>query len=1075
MTITAVIDYFVTNKDDHPTVLTVNYKTHALSLLLLFACRAAPKAPDMKARLSEVVQPALEANAQALKDSLSKGSRKDELAFLTAEIKKLEGAPGCAKESAGLEAKALEEKCRLAYLFELQARQALLQRASLQATAQLASLQSAAPKAVPLASGKTSRCQGCHLLTDLPGFAAVEGAEALASHPMLEALFQTHDPKVFGCQSCHGGREEFTSGAAHNQMLWEPNSPLHEAHVWQAKVNPSAKAGDWLQSSCVSCHSQEMSLFAAVSCVDDAACGEGYACGTFEQRAALALEKVPYAVALAQSKSEDPEKAADILMGPLMQSPRAYAKLDDAKFAALDAAVQAIKDGKPHFEAAEAGRLAAQEVVALPRTLEVPEAKTAREASLNQNRKRLTETLGEGGELFATISSEGPSALMCVEEQSNLARVDLAPLFTKGKMLLREAGCYGCHTIPGTEALPKPGPALDRLAQKTSAAWLASWIANPKDFRPNTRMPNFFPEALEPRSIKETLGKDGRPLGRYFGFGGKVKDPRLDAQSYEPSVYQLHTEALIDRERESAAMAAYLWSVSKSDKVMPESSGDAARGESLFNIRGCLGCHQVEARPVFDPTQEVPEASESCDVRAGQDCNKTRPYENAYSHFDVAPNLSNIGSKTNAAWLYTWIKDPKSLQPDTRMPSLRLSDEDAKDLAAYLMTLTEESQKSPEAAASTPQQVAAGKALIETYGCFQCHTIPGFEVQQKVAPDLTSFGAKSALAYGEVFTKPEEKTWENWTEQKLLHPRTLDTKATMPYSQLRPDEVYALLIALRGMRQDATPKKQYTESETARQQGRFLVARYNCWGCHLLDGKESAILPYFETQASLGDNAEIRRSFGPPSLLGEGERVRAVWLIEFLQNVTELRPWLEKTLTLEEGRTAGIRMPSFEMPPKEAELLASYFASMSQKPFPEQPIEANVLTYEQAIEGRALFKSAACEACHPYEGVGQAPSLSLAAKRLQGDWVLRWLLSPARTLPGTSRMPPFFGEPDDALRGRLSTPLTDFLAGDPAAQMIRLRDYVMVLSECPPDEALPCRVGTGTTLPASTPASVPTP
>jgi cytochrome c551/c552 len=1069
--IAAAINYFI-NKDDHPTVLTVNDKIYILPLLLILVCCAAPPAPDMKARLKEVVQPALEDNVQTLQDSLSKGSRKDELSFLTAEIKKVEGALDCVKENAGLDAKALEEKCKQSYLFELQARKMLLQSASQQAIDQLAVLQSAAPKTVTLTSGKISRCQSCHLLTDLPGFAAVEGAEALASHPMFEALFQTHDPKVFGCQSCHGGNEAFTSGAAHNQMLWEPNSPLQEAHVWQAKVNPSAKASDWIQSSCVSCHSQEMSLFAAISCVDDSACGEGYVCGTFEQRAALAVGKVPYAVALAQSKGEDPEKAADVLMTPIMQSSRAYAKLDDAKFAALDAAVQAIKDGKPLFEAAEAGRIAAQELIALPRTLEVAEAKTVREASLNQNRKKLTETLGKGSELFANISSTAPNEFMCVEEQSNLTRVDLAPLFTKGKMILREAGCYGCHNIPGTEALPTPGPALDRLAQKTSAGWLASWIANPKDFRPNTRMPNFFPEALEPRSIKETLGKDGRQLGRYFGFDGKVKDPRIDAQNYEPSVYQLHTDAMLDREQESAAMAAYLWSVSKNDKVMPEVSGDVARGESLFNIRGCLGCHQVEDRPVFDPAQEVPAITESCDVLTGQDCNKTKPYQSAYSHFDVAPNLSNIGNKTNAGWLYTWLKDPKSLQPNTRMPSLRLSDEDAKDLAAYLMTLTNKNQESIKAVASTPQQIEDGKTLIETYGCFQCHTIPGFEEKQKVAPDLASFGSKTALEYGEVFTAPSEKTWENWTEQKLLHPRTLDTKATMPYSQLRPDEVYALLIVLRGMRQDATPKKQYTEPETARQQGRFLVARYNCWGCHSVDGKESAILPYFETQASLGDNPEIRRSFGPPSLLGEGERVRATWLIDFLQNVVELRPWLEKTLTLEEGRTAGIRMPSFEMPVKEAELLASYFASMSQKPFPEQPVEANVLTYAQAIEGRALFKSAACEACHPYEGVGQAPSLSLAAKRLQGDWVLRWLLSPARTLPGTSRMPPFFGEPDDALRGRLFTPLTDFLGGDPAAQMIRLRDYVMVLSECPPDETLPCRVGTGATLPTSTPTNI---
>jgi mono/diheme cytochrome c family protein len=1030
----------------------------------------------MKARLQELVEPKLRLESELQQQALSQNPLKDELAFLTAEIKKLENAPGCAKENAALEDKELEEKCKLNYYFELKARLALLTSTSEATKAKLASLQSVTPKTSQTHSGKTSRCQTCHLLTDLPGFTPKEGADVFASHPMFDSLFRSHDPNLFGCQSCHLGNEEFKTGAAHNQMLWEPNSPTNEAHVWQEKINPTAKASDWIQSSCVGCHPQDMSLFASVACSSDADCNEGYVCGTFEQRAAKTLEKVPYAAALAQSKNEDPEKAAEPIMAPILQNPRSYTKLEDAKFAALEAAAQAIKDNKPIFEAAEAGRLAAQELIALPVSVEVPEAKVAREELLKNKQKKLTDALGKGGDLFAKLSFGEPNKLMCVEEESNLARVDLAPLFTQGKMILREAGCYGCHHIPGTEELPKPGPALDHLAQKTNASWLASWIANPKNFRPNTRMPSFFPEAIEPRSIKETQGKDGRILGRYYGFDGKVKSPKRDAAHLEPSIYQLHSDSIERRDKESEAMAAYLLSVSKSDKSFTEVSGDIEHGKTLFEIRGCLGCHQLQARPSFDPAQEVPPIGESCDVKVGQDCNATKPYQNAYSHFDIAPNLSNIGSKTNIAWLFAWLKDPKSLQPDTRMPSLRLSDEDAKDLAAYLMTLTEEAPQT-SAKVSTPELVSEGKNLIETYGCFQCHVIPGFEEKKKVAPDLSFFGGGVDLNYGDVFAG-NEKTWENWTEQKLLYPRSLDSKAIMPYSQLRPDEVYALLIVLKGMREDKTIsdlQKKYTEAESVRQQGRFLVARYNCWGCHILDGKESVIVPYFETLDSLGENQEIRRTFGPPSLLGEGERVRASWMTDFLQNVVPLRPWLEKSITLEENRTAGIRMPSFGMPPKDAELLASYFASMSQKPLSEQPVEANTLTYEDALVGRALFKAAQCASCHPYEGVAQAPSLSLAGKRLQGDWVLRWLLSPSRTLPGTTRMPPFFSDPDDVQRGRISTLLADFLNGDPAAQMIRLRDYVMVLSECPPDETLPCRIGTGATLPASVPTSVPVP
>ncbi|GIT40959.1 MAG: hypothetical protein Ct9H300mP9_8090 [Candidatus Neomarinimicrobiota bacterium] len=43
-----------------------------------------------------------------------------------------------------------------------------------------------------------------------------------------------------------------------------------------------------------------------------------------------------------------------------------------------------------------------------------------------------------------------------------------------------------------------------------------------------------------------------------------------------------------------------------------------------------------------------------------------------------------MGSKVSAEWLFNWLKQPHDYMASTRMPNLRLSDQEAKDLTAYL-------------------------------------------------------------------------------------------------------------------------------------------------------------------------------------------------------------------------------------------------------------------------------------------------------------------------------------------------------------------------------------------------------
>lgn len=51
------------------------------------------------------------------------------------------------------------------------------------------------------------------------------------------------------------------------------------------------------------------------------------------------------------------------------------------------------------------------------------------------------------------------------------------------------------------------------------------------------------------------------------------------------------------------------------------------------------------------------------------------------------PELSKIGAKRDLQWLTDYLKDPKSVMPDTQMPIVPLSKEEVNAIAAYLATL----------------------------------------------------------------------------------------------------------------------------------------------------------------------------------------------------------------------------------------------------------------------------------------------------------------------------------------------------------------------------------------------------
>jgi mono/diheme cytochrome c family protein len=501
----------------------------------------------------------------------------------------------------------------------------------------------------------------------------------------------------------------------------------------------------------------------------------------------------------------------------------------------------------------------------------------------------------------------------------------------------------------------------------------------------------------------------------------------------------------IDRsDVEIRAMVEFIFSKSTPVEYVPVSlSGDPANGKKLVGELGCVACHLREGE---DPA--------SIDTRRR-----------------FGPALVGLGSKTNATWLYNWLKEPRHYAPVTRMPNMRLSDQEAIDIASYLLSLREpewekqglpnfkeeylkdeilfylkrtlglQAEQEYNRMSEQDRWTFLGERTVSRYGCTGCHLIQGYENAKGIGTSLTEEGSKKTTKFDFGFVDIEHSV-PAYISQKLKEPRSFDTdrekrwdeKLMMPNFQFNDDEVQAITMLILGLTNEKVPieaQRVLTAREQVAEKGKWLVVEKNCVGCHKIDGWGGEISTVITEQG-----------MAPPLLFREGEKVQSDWLFEFLKNPGHIRPWL------------NVRMPNFKLSDEETNTLVQYFmASADVGPFQTEPNIAAHLS-----EAETLFKSFQCSLCHVVGGVvpqgktsaDLAPDLTMAKTRLRPEWIVKWLQDPQALMPGT-RMPDFF--PEAALPGILN--------GSPDEQILALRNYLLSIgrgnqgSISPPNEAQP--------------------
>ncbi|MCC6494277.1 MAG: c-type cytochrome [Pirellulales bacterium] len=356
--------------------------------------------------------------------------------------------------------------------------------------------------------------------------------------------------------------------------------------------------------------------------------------------------------------------------------------------------------------------------------------------------------------------------------------------------------------IPGEYR--KVGPSLRFLDAKVDYEWLYSWIRLPQDFRPDTRMPQFF---LQYEHLSEP--QDATELA--------------ESQTFEPIEIRAIAEYLLN------ASGEFEYETPPQNVTEQPS---AERGKWVFESRGCLACH---AHADF---REI--------------------------HSTQGPDLSRLGAKLNndkgRQWLYAWVKQPHRYHVRTKMPNLFLDpivEKDAQgqptgvvtdpaaDVVAYLLgvesdwrpenvpargqwsdadkhaladlaTLWLTSDAIPQARARkylqegipaelegkikaderlligltdenrTERQLEfVARRTIGKYGCFGCHDIPGFEDAKPIGTALADWGRKesSKLAFENIhkFLETHGLRPENPTHD--ARPEAGDVKHDVPAAE----------------------------------------------------------------------------------------------------------------------------------------------------------------------------------------------------------------------------------------------------------------------------------------------------
>ena len=398
------------------------------------------------------------------------------------------------------------------------------------------------------------------------------------------------------------------------------------------------------------------------------------------------------------------------------------------------------------------------------------------------------------------------------------------------------------------------------------------------------------------------------------------------------------------------SLVEYLSSLKQDVPKLPV--GDGAHGKELYHKVGCVACHQ--------PGSDFRPEKAPADMEIEKPGNASVPITFADTY--------DVNS------LAYFLKDPLAHRPAGRMPDMRLTDQEAADIAAYLHVGRQQEKATERAALKIPPQgIKKGQQLFVQMRCNTCHHTGDDSTQLPKLKDLAQ-----------------------------LNPKAGCLSAAQPTGTPRYDlnelQKRALRLAITAIQKGAAPLL------TAAQKIDWQMSRLNCYACHDRDGKgapEDPRAQYFTSNdgsaESLGELAHM-----PPHLDHTGRKLT--------------RGWLEKILYGEGGSVRpymNTRMPNFGQ--AQTQMIIDLLPEADQRETPVKIDVSGLEKHHRAELGRTLIgaKGLACISCH---GLKDRKSLgppvirlTHTVERLQPEYFKELLLNPQATQMGTMMPPMFMG------------------------------------------------------------------
>ncbi len=672
------------------------------------------------------------------------------------------------------------------------------------------------------------RCRTCHQNIDKTisgGFAALPAGhpstddvatwvsenkfpQPYATHSNTE-LFCTasspHPVEKFGCTICHDGQgsgtsfgnAEHTPDNPHLADVWHEEYGYHANHFWEYPMQPNRFA----ESTCIKCHHGMTELgvnpkfgASAPKAFKGYQLIQKYGCfGCHE------MNGYDGGVAIGPDLRLEPQTKEDLAR--IATDPTQVA----GKYRKVGPSLRhiAAKTNSSWIQYWTEIPSRFRPTTKMPQFFNQSEHLTESDAA----HTKVLETIELAGIANVLLSSSQPIDLLKPVE-------GYAANAERGKKLFTERGCLACHqhgAVPGTTA--DFGPNISDIHQKIRrnpdnpafSDWLYTWIREPQRYHARTKMPNLFLDAY--KDVDGTTQIDPAADITAFllshGPPGEFPVGEVDTTELDKLVSLFLRKGRFSKEKADEIVLTGAFDMKKANVIGDEAALASEDGSPITNAAewcnrklefvgrktisryGCYACHDI---PGYESARPIGVAL--------QDWGRKDTSKLGFEH--VEEFLHHHGEPAGSKFSSTL---------------------DRVEEATVAMSSGQDKNGD-----MSGEEVEREMSIAFFFESLQHHGRPGFIWQKLRGPRTYDYEKTETKGY--------------------------DERLRMPKFPLKEDEIEAIATFVLGLiAEPPAPEYIYTPDERAknRLEGEFLLAKYNCTGCHVVG------LPQVTYAANLND------------------------------------------------------------------------------------------------------------------------------------------------------------------------------------------------------------------------------